>query len=143
MNSKKQKCKFCEWKKRYSQIYEDKYVMAAFGSPYVRGHVKIIIKKHHENLTDIEEKEGIALMKAWKEIGKAVQRVLRPDIINYQINCNWTRHVHGHIYPRWKTDKDWGEPIKLPTKRQVETGKYERKELNEIQKEKIKEMLAR
>ncbi|MBW2967545.1 HIT family protein [Candidatus Woesearchaeota archaeon] len=124
------KCKFCEWEKHYKKLYENEYVVAVWGSPYVRGHVKVILKNHYSDLTEVPAKELHALMDAWKIVGKAIEEVIHPDIINWQINGNWVRHVHGHIYPRWQTDPDWGEPLKLPTKEQDANKEFFHKELS-------------
>lgn len=135
------KCVFCEWKKNYRKIYENDHVVAVWGSPYVKGHVKVILKRHAENLTDLTNAEACALMDAWQKVGKAIEQVIHPDIINWQINCNWTRHVHGHTYPRWKTDRDWGEPILLPTGEHERNKEYVVKELTHEDKTKIEDIL--
>ncbi len=134
-------CKFCDWKKHFKPIYENAHVVAVWGSPYVRAHVKVILKRHCENLTDFSQDEANALMDAWLKVGKAIEETIHPDIINWQINCNWTRHVHGHIYPRWKTDPDWGEPIHLPTREQAHNKEYFVKELSHEDKTKIEDIL--
>lgn len=135
------KCKFCEWEKHYDKVYENKHAVAVWGSPYVKGHIKVIIKRHADNLTDLTSEEGNALFELWKTVGKAVERVLKPDIINWQINGNWVRHVHGHIYPRWKEDKDWGEPIQLPTSKQDKSKDYDAKSLSDVEVLAIKKIL--
>ena len=135
------KCKFCEWKKHYRKIYENEHAVAVWGSPYVRGHVKVMLKRHAENLTELSIEEASAIMDAWIKVGKAIEQVLRPDIINWQINCNWTRHIHGHIYPRWKSDRDWGEPIQLPTHEQERNKTYIPKEISLEDKTKIENIL--
>lgn len=135
------KCKFCELQKHYRKIYENKHAVAVWGSPYIRGHVKVILKRHSENLTELSSDEASSIMDAWIKVGKAFEQVIHPDIINWQINCNWTRHIHGHIYPRWKTDPDWGEPIKLPTHEQERNKTYFAKELSLDDKTRIEDIL--
>jgi len=135
------KCKFCEWQKNYKKLYENDHAVAVWGSPYVRSHVKVILKRHAENLTDLSAEEACSLMDAWIQVGKAIEQVIKPDIINWQINCNWTRHVHGHIYPRWKTDKDWGEPIQLPLHEAERNKTYLPHELTLSEKQKIEDIL--
>ena len=137
------KCKFCEWQKHYEKIYENDHVVAVWGSPYVKGHIKVIVKKHHDNLTELSQEEGCAIFEAWSTVGKAVEKVLKPAIINWQINCNWTRHVHGHIYPRWKSDPDWGEPLKLPTHIEDKTKDYDAKPLSYAEMLAIKKLLEK
>ncbi|NQU79224.1 HIT family protein [Candidatus Woesearchaeota archaeon] len=135
------KCKLCEWKKHYKKIYEDDLVVAVWDSPYVRGHVTVILKRHADNLTELSLEEATAMMNVWIKVGKAIEQTLHPSIINWQINCNWTRHVHGHIYPRWESDPDWGEPIHLPTKEQAHNKEYVIKELSPDDLLKIEDLL--
>ncbi len=135
------KCKFCEWEKHYVKIYENAHAVAVWGSPYVKGHVKVIVKRHAENLTDLSPEEAAGLMDVWIKVGKAIQEVLHPDIINWQINGNWVRHVHGHIYPRWQSDQDWGEPIHLPTKEQAHNKEYHPHELSHEVKTQIADLV--
>lgn len=130
-------CKFCEWEKHYEKVYENNLVVAVWGSPYVKGHIKIILKRHAGNLTELSKEEASAIMDTWIHVGKAIEKVLAPDIINWQINGNWVRHIHGHIYPRWQTDADWGEPISLPTKKQDREKTYDKKPLTEKEKQSI------
>ena len=135
------KCKFCDWQKHYKKIFENEHAVAVWGSPYARGHVKVIIKKHYDNLTDVPREEADSLMDLWRKVGKAIQEVIHPAIINYQINGNWQRHVHGHIYPRWQTDRDWGEPIQLPTKEQAANKEYTLKELSPEDMQRIEDLV--
>jgi diadenosine tetraphosphate (Ap4A) HIT family hydrolase len=135
------RCKFCEWDKHYAKIYENKHCVAVWGAPYVRGHVKVILKRHAENLTELSHEEACSIMDAWLKVGKAIESVIKPDIINWQINCNWTRHIHGHIYPRWKTDSDWGEPIRLPTRKQADEKLYHPKPLPQEEMNRIEDIL--
>lgn len=125
----------------YEILYEDHYTLITWGSPYVRGHMKIIIKKHYENLIDVSPEESHSLMDAWQKAGKALTKILNPDIINWQINCNWVRHIHGHIYPRWKEEPGWGEPIKLPSKKESVEKTYKHFNLTPDEKKKIVDLL--
>jgi len=136
------KCKFCEWEKHYEKIFENKYAVAVWGSPYVKGHVKVIVKRHAENLTDLSHEEAAGIMDLWIRVGKAIQEVLHPDIINWQINGNWVRHVHGHIYPRWETDADWGKPLQLPADpHAAHTSEYDHNMLSHEVKTKISDLV--
>lgn len=135
------KCKFCEWEKHYRKIYENSHVVAVWGSPYVKAHVKVLLKRHADNLTELSQEEACSLMDAWLKVGKAIESVLKPGIINWQINCNWTRHVHGHIFPRWHSDPDWGEPIRLPTHEQERNKEYIVKEITSEERTKIEDIL--
>jgi len=134
-------CKFCNWQEHYEKIWESVHVVAVWGSPYVKGHIKIILKRHADNLIELSKEESHALMDAWQIVGAAVEKVLKPDIINWQINGNWVRHIHGHIYPRWQSDKDWGEPIALPTKIQDHSKDYKPKPLTDKEKKAILKLL--
>ena len=39
-----------------------------------------------------------------------MNKIFSPDRLNYELLGNWEPHIHWHIYPRYKTDLDWGQP---------------------------------
>jgi diadenosine tetraphosphate (Ap4A) HIT family hydrolase len=40
-----------------------------------------------------------------------VKQVFRPDNVNYSLLGNWVGHLHWHIYPRYASDPDFGQPM--------------------------------
>lgn len=136
----KKGCSKCERLKSKDYFWESDSVAAYFSRPDFKGHAVIMVKRHVEDLTKLTKKELRDFMYAWSKLGKAIKKTIKPDIINYQINCNWVRHVHGHIYPRFKKDDAaWGGPIKIPEK----NSRFKKKELTEKEKQKIVRLMKR
>lgn len=130
----KKGCNKCNRIKKKDYFWENDSVAVYFSRPDFRGHTVVMLKRHVEDLVKFTHKELRDFMYAWSRLAKAIEKVLHPDIINYQINCNWSHHIHGHIYPRFKKDDPkWGEPIKIPGRK----AKFRKKELSDEEKEKI------
>ncbi|MEA3430410.1 MAG: HIT family protein [Nanoarchaeota archaeon] len=130
----KKGCSKCERLKSKDYFWENDSVVAYFSRPDFRGHTVVMLKRHVEDIIKLTNKELKDFMYAWQKIGKAIEKTIKPDIINYQINGNWVHHIHGHIYPRFKNDDSaWGQPIKIPGK----NSRFRKKELTEKEKQKI------
>lgn len=41
----------------------------------------------------------------------ALNKVLKPDKMNYALLGNYIPHLHWHLIPRYKTESTWGQPI--------------------------------
>ncbi|MBW3014796.1 HIT family protein [Candidatus Woesearchaeota archaeon] len=134
----KRGCSKCKRLKDKDYFYNSKRVVAYFSRPDFKGHTVVMVKRHVESFARLTDEEAKEFALTWRKIGKAIEKVLKPDIINYQINCNWVRHVHGHIYPRFKKfDKAWGEPIKIPGK----NARFKKHEMTEKEKQKIVQLV--
>lgn len=82
------------------------------------GRTIIILKRHAEDLSEINSKEKDELFSIIKSLKKILQNVFNPDVINYASLGNKTRHLHLHIIPRYQRqiefagtlfmDKRWG-----------------------------------
>lgn len=133
----KKGCNKCRRLKSKNYFWENKSVIAYFSRPDYRGHTVVCLKRHVEDLIFLTHKELRDFMYAWQKIGKAIEKTIKPDIINYQINCNWEHHIHGHIYPRFKGEHDWGQPIRIPPR----GARFKKKPLTEQEKRKIISLL--
>jgi diadenosine tetraphosphate (Ap4A) HIT family hydrolase len=130
----KRGCNKCERLKNKDYFWENDSVAAYFSRKDFKGHTVVLLKRHVEHLSKLTPKECKDFMTAWSKIAGVLQKVIKPDIMNYQINCNWVGHIHGHIYPRFKKDDAcWGEPICIPKK----NSKFKKKELSDAEKKKI------
>ena len=111
----KKGCSKCSRLKKKDYFWKNESVAAYFSRPVFKGHAVVVLRRHAEDLVELSHKELKDFMYAWAKLGKAIEKTLHPDIINYQINCNWNHHIHGHVYPRFKKDDPcWGDPIMLP-----------------------------
>jgi diadenosine tetraphosphate (Ap4A) HIT family hydrolase len=130
----KRGCSKCDLLANGEFFFENDSVVAYFSRFDFKGHSVILLKDHKERVTEMNQKESHDFIDAMTKIGKAIEAVIKPDIINYQFNMNWNKHVHAHIYPRFKKDDPaWGEPIKIPKKH----ANFKKRELSAKEKKKI------
>jgi len=94
-------------------IYQNPYIIVFLGSQHHKGHTAVVLRKHKTDLLELSKPEREYFFDFMLEIAKAVKRAMKPDKLNYALLGNWIHHLHWHIYPRYKTDKDWGEPPTL------------------------------
>ena len=97
-------------------LYEDEKTLAFLDiSPRSKGHTLIIPKEHYETFEELPEEVAIDLIKTIKKVIKRLKS-LNPDGYNI-LNNNGpvagqeVPHVHFHIIPRYKGEKE--EVIKL------------------------------
>ena len=130
----KKECSKCSRLKNKDFFWENDTAAAYFSRPDFRGHTVVMLKKHKEKVTCMTAKESHDFIDALIKVGKAIEKTIKPDTINYQFNMNWVSHVHCHIYPRFrKDDRCWGEPICIPKR----DARFRKKELSEKEKQKI------
>jgi diadenosine tetraphosphate (Ap4A) HIT family hydrolase len=130
----KRGCNKCERLKNKDYFWENDSVVVYFSRKDFKGHIVVLLKKHKEKVTQMTTKESHDMMDAMIKAAKAIEKTIKPDIINYQYNMNWVGHVHCHIYPRFKKDDAcWGEPICIPKK----NAKFKKKELSKKEEKKI------
>ncbi|HIP90081.1 MAG TPA: HIT family protein [Candidatus Nanopusillus sp.] len=97
-------------------LYEDEKTLAFLDiSPRSKGHTLIIPKEHYETFEELPEEVAIDLIKTIKKVIKRLKS-LNPDGYNILNNNRSVAgqevpHVHFHIIPRYKGEKE--EVIKL------------------------------
>lgn len=103
-------CKIVRGEIPCNKIYEDKDTLAFLDiSPATKkgGHALVLPKKHYELITDIPDKELIALMKTIKKISKALLK-FAPGLNllqnNKKIAGQFVMHAHFHLIPRFEKD---------------------------------------
>jgi diadenosine tetraphosphate (Ap4A) HIT family hydrolase len=130
----KRVCSKCDLLKTGSFFFRNDSVVAYFSRLDFRGHTVVLLKEHKEKVSDMTPKQSHDFIDAMIKIGKAIEKTIKPDILNYQFNMNWNRHVHAHIYPRFKEDDlNFGGPIKIPGR----NANFRKKALTEKEKRKI------
>ena len=112
----RKKCKYCDVIERKAKriggiLYESKEVIAFMGTQHHKGHVIIATKRHVEDLLQLSHREHVCFLDCTLSMARAVKKVLKPDKINYAVLGNWIPHLHWHVYPRFKKDPDFGDPI--------------------------------
>jgi diadenosine tetraphosphate (Ap4A) HIT family hydrolase len=137
-------CKFCRLIRAKERIlFENDHIVVMFGRQHHKGKLVIMPKSHEEDLLRLHEKTLDSFMNDTIKIMKALGRAIKPDLFNLEYLDNWDHHVHWNVYPRFKTDADWGNPPVIPprdakfkpktlTKKELAVFK---KELDKIKKE--------
>ena len=138
------KCKFCKnIKQKKDIIFQNKHIVVMFGRPHHKGHIIVMTKVHEEDLLKLHEKTLDSFLNDTVMIMKALKKAIRPALFNLEYLDNWDHHIHWNIYPRFKKDKDYGNPPEIPlkgekfkekmmSKKEIDTFK---KELKKISKE--------
>ncbi len=97
------------------KVYEDETTLAFLAkSPNNHGHTLVIPKTHFENVYDLTDEAGAALMKTIRKTATALKKSLNADGVNILQNNEKAAgqavfHVHFHIIPRFYKDgfKHW------------------------------------
>jgi len=94
-------CVFCDAPLTAGEaVYEDERVLVLLhpdGSP--RGHAMVVAKRHVENASELDENEGLHLLRIWQRVERALLALTgaeRAVLLKLGIV---TPHFHLHIYP--------------------------------------------
>ncbi len=108
-------CEFCRHvATRDDALWASEHVVARPGRPHHKGHLEVILLRHEEDLTTLTDDEREAFFDDMIYVAEVLKQVLRPDVVNYQLLGNWVPHLHWHIYPRFRNDPDFGNPMAIP-----------------------------
>jgi diadenosine tetraphosphate (Ap4A) HIT family hydrolase len=137
-------CKFCQLIKNRSEIlFENPHIIVVFGRPHHKGHIIILTRAHEEHLMLLHEKTLDSFFNDTMKVCKALHKAIDFERINIEYLDNWDDHIHWNIYPRFKTDKDWGQPPYIPKKKEKFKEKYmDWKEIEAFRKE-LKKLMYR
>jgi diadenosine tetraphosphate (Ap4A) HIT family hydrolase len=95
--------------------------------PDYPGFVRVILKRHAREMTDLDPAERAALMAVVWAVEQAVRDTMRPDKMNLASLGNMVPHVHWHVIPRFSDDRHFPGPIWAPPRRDA-TSVAEREE---------------
>jgi diadenosine tetraphosphate (Ap4A) HIT family hydrolase len=73
--------------------------------PDYPGFVRVILKRHEREMTDLDPAERDSLMAVVFAVEAAVRETMRPDKMNVASLGNMTPHVHWHVVPRFADDR--------------------------------------
>jgi diadenosine tetraphosphate (Ap4A) HIT family hydrolase len=107
-------CKFCRKIREDEVIFENDHIAVVLGRQHHKGHLVVATKKHVENMFDLPEKALDSFMNDTVKIIRALDEVLKPATTNLEYLDNWDFHVHWNVYPRFKSDPDYGNPPVIP-----------------------------
>jgi diadenosine tetraphosphate (Ap4A) HIT family hydrolase len=98
-------CPFCD-KEALHPIFEGRYWKVVINPDQKHlGRHMIILNRHSENVFDLSKKEMDEAWKLAKQSTEALDRIYHPDMYNYAFLMNGVRHVHMHVYPRYKDER--------------------------------------
>lgn len=85
--------------------------------PDYPGFCRVILGRHVAEMTDLTPLERARLMDAVFATEAALRELLRPDKINLASLGNSTPHLHWHVIPRFRTDRNfprsvWAEALR-------------------------------
>ncbi|MEF8699183.1 MAG: HIT family protein [Candidatus Accumulibacter sp. UW26] len=98
--------------------------------PDYPGFCRVIVNRHVREMTDLDRQERMQLMNVVFAVETALRTLFQPDKINLASLGNLTPHVHWHLIPRWRDDRQfplpvWSAPQRPPPARRSEVGSQE------------------
>lgn len=112
-------CFYCsdEWKDYYKEVAEfrESYVYLNNEQAYP-GRCAVVTKKHYTELFQLSDEELSVYMQEVARVAKAISEAFDADKINYSICGDIDSHIHFHIVPKKKGEKDWGQQFEMAGK---------------------------
>jgi len=136
-------CKFCDIiadRRKKDILFQDSWVVVFLGRPHHLGHTQVVLRQHKEDLTALSEKELHAFVDRLVMVARVLDKVLKPDKLNYELLGNWVPHLHWHILPRFKSDPDFGNPPGEPLRGQPFTHRNPNEEQVKTIKDELKKI---
>lgn len=90
--------------------------------PAYPGFCRVIWTAHVREMTDLDPGERRHLMEVVFAVESVVRTLFAPDKINLASFGNVVPHLHWHIIPRWRTDRNFPEPIWGAVQREGQPG---------------------
>ena len=78
------------------------------------GFCRVILNRHTAEMTDLTEADQHALLAVVLAVESALRAVLRPDKINLASLGNVVPHLHWHVIPRFRDDRNFPAPVWAP-----------------------------
>jgi len=79
--------------------------------PDYPGFVRVILKRHAREMSDLGPAEREELMRVVFEVEAAVRECMGADKMNVASLGNQTPHVHWHVIPRFRDDRHFPTPV--------------------------------
>jgi diadenosine tetraphosphate (Ap4A) HIT family hydrolase len=110
-------CPFCA-PREASNSHHEKVADLSVSTLYLlrnqtyRGYCALIFNpRHATGLETLSAAEFEAFSADLRRAAKAINAVVKPDLMNYATLGNVIPHMHYHIIPRYHADPRWGAPV--------------------------------
>jgi len=90
--------------------------VVAVDEPGIPGFLRVVLKRHVREMTDLAETDRNRLMAVVFAVEAHVRQSLEPDKMNLASLGNLTPHLHWHVIPRWGDDRHFPGPVWAPAK---------------------------
>lgn len=81
------------------------------------GRCNVVYNKHGVEFHELDETQRNAFMADVARVGKALDKVFRPDKINYGAYADTLTHLHMHIVPKYKNGYGFGGTFEMNPKK--------------------------
>ena len=120
-------CKIVAGQIPSTRVFEDEHTLAFMDLGQVNpGHVLVAVKKHAENIYELDDVQAAAVAKASTRIARAIREAFKPEGMSvYQANGKAAGqtvfHYHVHLLPRHAGDgMELTWPVKNPPREKLE-----------------------
>ena len=104
-------CEFCSTPGGAVLWQNDLCRVVRVDEPDYPGFVRVILKRHAREMSDLTSAERDGLMAVVFAVEEAVRATMQADKMNLASLGNMTPHVHGHVIPRFRDDRHFPTPV--------------------------------
>ncbi len=87
------------------------------------GYCRVIWRAHVAEMTDLDLHDRRHLMAVVFATEAALRAVVGPDKVNVASLGNQVPHLHWHVIPRWRDDRNFPDAVWAPERRPAPTGR--------------------
>ncbi len=120
-------CKIVAGQIPSTRVFEDGHTLAFMDLGQVNpGHVLVAVKKHAENIYELDDEQAAAVARASTRVSRAIREAFKPEGLSvYQANGKAAGqtvfHYHVHLLPRHAGDgMELTWPVKNPPREKLE-----------------------
>jgi len=118
MNPKHKSCLICQRIKLIEQgknqffIKKFKTGYAVLGDhQYFKGYCLFLCNIHRVELHELDKDFRLKFLEEMSVLAKAIYKTVKPIKLNYELLGNTEKHLHWHIFPRHKQEKNLRAPV--------------------------------
>lgn len=86
--------------------------------PDYPGFCRVILDRHVQEMSDLPREDQERLMAVVFTVEQVVRQVMKPDKVNLASLGNVTPHLHWHVIPRYRSDRNFPNPIWAASRRE-------------------------